>query len=100
MDTFKEKNYICLLHKKASFMDKQKTNIQIPDVNELNFTITLISEFSKRFNLGQKQAFNYINRFKGMQFLRKHYQSLHTQSFDDAIDEILTVCQHNGGKLK
>jgi len=92
MDTFKEKNYICLLHKKASFMDKQKTNIQIPDVNELNFTIALISEFSKRFN--------YINRFKGMQFLRKHYQSLHTQSFDDAIDDILTVCQHNGGKLK
>ena len=73
-------------------MDKQKTNIQIPDVNELNFTIALISEFSKRFNLGQKQAFNYI--------LRKHYQSLHTQSFDDAIDDILTVCQHNGGKLK
>ncbi|WP_294615773.1 DUF3791 domain-containing protein [uncultured Bacteroides sp.] len=81
-------------------MNNQKTNLQMPNVNELNFTIALISEFSKRFNLGQKQAFNYINRFKGMQFLRNHYQSLHTQSFDDAIDDILTVCQRNGGKLK
>lgn len=80
-------------------MNNQKANIQMPNVNELNFTIALISEFSKRFNLEPKQAFNYINRFRGMQFLRKHYPTLHTQSFDDAIDDILTVCQHNGGKL-
>lgn len=67
--------------------------------NKLDFTIALIAEFAATYKLKQKQAFNYLNRFKGMQFLHKHYDVLHTQSFEDVIENLAMVCRNNGGEL-
>lgn len=67
--------------------------------NKLNFTVALIAEFAATYKLKQKQAFNYLNRFKGLQFLHKHYEVLHTQSFEDVIDDLAIVCRNNGGQL-
>ena len=67
--------------------------------NKLDFTIALIAEFAATYKLKQKQAFNYLNRFKGMQFLHKHYDVLHTQSFEDVIEYHSMVCRNNGGEL-
>ena len=67
--------------------------------NKLDFTIALIAEFAATYKLKQKQAFNYLNRFPGMQFLHKHYNVLHTQSFEDVIENLATVCRNNGGQL-
>lgn len=67
--------------------------------NKLDFTIALIAEFAATYKLKQKQAFNYLNRFKGMQFLHKHYDVLHTQSFEDVIISLAMVCRNNGGQL-
>lgn len=67
--------------------------------NKLNFTVALIAEFAATYKLKQKQAFNYLNRFKGLQFLHKHYEILHTQSFEDVIDDLAMVCRNNGGQL-
>lgn len=69
------------------------------ELNKLNFTIALIAEFAAIYKLKQKQAFNYLNRFKGIQFLYKHYEILHTQSFEDVIDDLAKVCRNNGGQL-
>ena len=46
--------------------------------SKLDFTVALIAEFASAYKLKQKQAFNYLNRFKGIQFLHKHYEVLHT----------------------
>lgn len=67
--------------------------------NKLNFMVALIAEFASTYKLKQKQAFNYLNRFKGLQFLHKHYEVLHTQSFEDVIDDLAMVCRNNGGQL-
>lgn len=68
--------------------------------NKVNYLVALISEFSQKFHIKQKQAFNYINRHKGLLFFNEHYDVLHTFSFDDAIDAIQNVCNRNGGALK
>ena len=60
----------------------------------------LIAEFAKKFNLGQRQAYNYLKRFKGIDYLISFYDVLHTQSFEDAIHDISIICQRNGGALK
>lgn len=67
--------------------------------NKLDFTVALIAEFAATYKLKQKQALNYLNRFKGLQFLQKHYEVLHTQSFEDVIDDLVMVCRNNGGQL-
>ena len=53
--------------------------------NKLNFTVALIAEFAATYQIKQKQAFNYLNRFKGLVFLQKHYEVMHTQSFEDSM---------------
>lgn len=67
--------------------------------NELEFIIALIAEFAATYRIKQKQAFNYLNRFKGMEFLQQHYNVIHTQSFEDAIEALVMVCRRNGGQI-
>lgn len=58
-----------------------------------------IFEFSARFNLSPRQAWNYLLFFEGVEFLLECYEAEHTLSFDDAIDDVVDVCKHNGGGL-
>ena len=49
--------------------------------NKLNFTVALIAEFAATYQIKQKQAFNYLNRF------------------EDSIEALSMVCRRNGGQL-
>ena len=70
------------------------------DTNRLRYTIALIAEFAKRFGIAEKNAFNYILRFKGIDYISQFYDVLHTQSFEDGIEAITIICHRNGGQLK
>lgn len=67
--------------------------------DKLDWTMVFIYEFGKRFGLTMKQAFNYLSRFKGIEFIDKHYDYAHTQSFESMIDDIATLCRRMGGEL-
>lgn len=67
--------------------------------NRLEYIIALVSDFATIHGIKQKQAFNYLLRFKGLDFLRKHYNVMHTQSFEDSIEALAMVCRRNGGRL-
>ena len=69
------------------------------ETNKLKYTIALIAEFADRFGIGEKQAYNYLSRFKGLAHLFSFYDVIHTLSFEDAIDTMVQVCTHNGGGL-
>lgn len=73
-------------------MSREKYNI-------IQFTVALIAEFALRFGISQRQALNYLVRFKGMDHLENHYDILHTFSFEDTIDSLAQVCRNNGGQL-
>ena len=70
------------------------------ETNKLKYTIALIAEFADRFGIGEKRAYNYLSRFKGLAHLFAFYNVIHTQSFDDAVDMMIQVCAHNGGGLR
>ena len=68
--------------------------------NKVGYIIYLISEFAAKFGILPNQAYQYIERHKGLEHLYKHYNVLHTFSFEDTVDFICQVYQNNGGKLK
>lgn len=70
------------------------------ETNQIRYIVALIAEFAKKFNLGQRQAYNYLKRFKAIDYLMSFYDVLHTQSFEDAIHDISIICERNGGTLK
>jgi len=58
-----------------------------------------IRAFAVRFALSVQAAFRYLYRFQGIDFLDKFYEVEHLQSIDDTVDDLIVVCQKNGGLL-
>ena len=70
------------------------------DRNILNFLVALVAEFAARFDIPQRRAYNYIRRYKGLDYYFRHYNILHTLSFDDNVDNLIQVCANHGGTLR
>lgn len=69
------------------------------ETNKIKYIIALVAEFATKFSIGEKQAFNYLKRFKGMDYLSEFYDVLHTLSFEETVSSLATICNRNGGRL-
>ena len=74
--------------------------IKKPDKNIIDYVMTAIIEFAKKYGLTIREASNYLNRFKGIDFLTEFYDVEHTLSFNDCVDDLTVVCQNNGGEVR
>lgn len=70
---------------------------EIRDIFE--YIIALVSEFAQKFDLTERQAYNYIRRHKGIPFIEEHYGIIHTLSFEEAVESVAIFCHKTGGKL-
>jgi transcriptional regulator with XRE-family HTH domain len=71
-----------------------------PNKEVISYIMTAIIEFANRHKLSIREASNYLNRFKGLDFLSEFYDVEHTLSFNDCIDDLTVICQNNGGALQ
>jgi len=69
------------------------------NISKIGFLVALISEFGKRFNLTDKQSYDYISRYGGIEMFLQHYNILHTLPFSDMVEGMASYCQRQGGKL-
>jgi len=67
--------------------------------DKLEWTVIFVLEFGRKYGLTMKQAFNYLSRFKGIDFIDRHYNYVHTQSFASMVDDIAEYCHRQGGAL-
>lgn len=68
--------------------------------NRIEYIICCIGAFAERFSLSNSQAYKYLKRFDGLSFLDKYYRIEHTFSINDAVDDLVIICNRNGGVLK
>lgn len=52
-----------------------------------------------RFSLTLAQSYAYLRRFRGIDFLIGCYAAEHTLPIEDAVEDIMLLCQKNGGRL-
>lgn len=67
--------------------------------NQLEFLICCISYFAEKHGLSGSQAYKYLKRFLGLNFLQQFYDIEHTFSIEDAVNDATNICKQNGGKL-
>ena len=67
---------------------------------EIPFLTACIQAFGRRFAMTRQAAFQYLHKHKGLAFLIEFYDVEHLQSMDETIDDLLIVCQKNGGALR
>jgi hypothetical protein len=68
--------------------------------DKIEWTMIFILEFAKKYNLTLRQAFRYLSRYKGIDYIDRCYAYAHTQSFDCMVEDIAMMCRRYGGKLQ
>ena len=59
----------------------------------------VVNEFAAAFSLNSQQAYRYLDRFKGIDFVDRHYDYVHTQSFPSMVADLTEYCHRKGGAL-
>jgi len=67
--------------------------------DKMAYIIAVVSEFAAKYSLNTQQAYRYLDRFKGIDFVDKFYQVEHTLPFEDVVDDLAVYCRKNGGAL-
>lgn len=67
--------------------------------DRIEYFVACVTEFAKMFNLDVNKSFDYLDKYRGMDFLMKCYEAEHTVSFADAMSDLQRVCRRNGGRL-
>ena len=66
----------------------------------LYYYVLCVSAFSRVKNLSRKDAYNYLEKYKGIDFLEECYEAEHCLSLDDAVDDLTAVCAGYGGNVE
>ena len=66
---------------------------------EIPFLTAAVQAFGQRFAMTRRAAFNYLHKHQGLAFLIEFYDVEHLQSMEETVDDLLIICQKNGGAL-
>ena len=67
--------------------------------NRISYYIACIGAFAERFSISNAFAYNYLLRYSALDFIYDHYETEHTLSIDDAVEDMYQICKRNGGAL-
>lgn len=66
----------------------------------IGYIIANISEFAMTHDMTVREASNYLNRYRGLDFLAEHFEAEHLLSLRDSVQDLTQVCFNNGGGLR
>ena len=64
--------------------------------NRIEYLVTCVGDFAHAHRMTPADAFSFLWRFKGLDFLSDCYDAEHSQSIDTAVDDLAEVCIRNG----
>lgn len=67
--------------------------------NKVIYTDYCINAFADKYSLSPKEAYAYLYRFKGLEFLDECYEAEHQLSLREAIGDLTDICKRNGGLI-
>lgn len=67
--------------------------------NRIEYIVICVSAFAERFKLTTIQAYSYLRRYTGIDFLLECYEAEHTLSIENAVDDLQLYCYNRGGKI-
>lgn len=70
------------------------------DKYEIPWLNLCVQVFAQRFSLTRDSAYAYLKKYSGMQFLYEFYDVEHLQSITHTVDDLVIICQRNGGNLQ
>lgn len=69
-------------------------------LDKIEYLVMLVKLFAQHYALSTTQAYRYISRYGGVDFVDRNYNIMHTLSFDDMVEGLSDYCRKSGGMLK
>lgn len=72
----------------------------IPDEelrNKVRFITFIIPEFARAYKMDKQEAYLYLKKYGGLDYLFEHWWALHTDNPFWAIRSLYKICYRNGG---
>ncbi len=66
----------------------------------IGYIVANIGEFASTYGMTVREASNYLNRYKGLDFLAEHFEAEHLLSLRDSVQDLTQVCFNNGGGIR
>ena len=67
--------------------------------NRIEYVVSCVGAFAQHYGLTNPQAYAYLRRHTGIEFLIDCYDAEHTLSIEDAVEDLHTICLNNGGRI-
>lgn len=67
--------------------------------DKIEYIVIVISEFARHQQFTLQQAYCYLKRHRGIEFLDKGYEVEHLFSIEDAVEDLIAYCQRQKGTL-
>ena len=76
---------------------RQKCELESETFNKIRFITFIITMFARAYKMNKQEAYLYLERFGGLDYLFKHWWTLHTEDPYWSLRSLYTVCYKNGG---
>ena len=63
------------------------------------YIVLYIDTFAKEKNMSMKNAYIYLDKHKGIKFLKDYYDAEHLLSPDEVIEDLTAICSRAGGNI-
>ncbi|GAB6012211.1 DUF3791 domain-containing protein [Viscerimonas tarda] len=64
--------------------------------DKISFIAFIIPEFADAYKMNMQEAYRYLKKYGGLDYLNKHWWALHTDNDIWAIHNIYEICHKNG----
>ena len=65
--------------------------------DKISFVTYIVPEFAAAYKMKTQDAFFYLKKYGGWEFLNKHWNALHTANSFHVVDYLYRICYKNGG---
>ncbi|KAA6322759.1 hypothetical protein EZS27_027729 [termite gut metagenome] len=65
--------------------------------DKISFISYIIPEFASAYKMNIQDAYRYLKKYGGYDYLSKHWGALHTDNVIWAVHDIYKICYKNGG---
>jgi hypothetical protein len=76
---------------------QQKRQLDEETCNRIRFITFMITMFARTYKMNKQQAFLYLEKYGGLDYLHKHWWALHTEDTYWSLKSLYSACYKNGG---
>ena len=78
-------------------MDNTAKTLDRATGDKISFVSFIIPAFAEAYKMNVRDAYLYLKKYGGFDFLHEHWWSLHTDNAIWAVHDIYEICRQNGG---